>query len=101
MRLSYRRETKPVRRYDWTNECQRRGHLAIYTIRQDGADIGTATVETTRSFYRRHGRMEYGRAWRSDWQITLPGRAWTIPGIRTRTEVLAEIKRHLTNGSNA
>lgn len=96
MRLSYRREVEPVRRYDRIYECWRVGHLATYTIRQDGAEVGTAKVETTTSEYRRHGRMERGRKWRSDWQINLPGRAWTIPGIRTRTEVLAEIKKHLT-----
>jgi hypothetical protein len=96
MRLSYRREAEPVRRYDRTYNCWRVGHLATYTIRQDGADIGTARVETTTSMFRRYGVMNQGRKWRADWQINLPGRAWTIPGIRTRTEVLAEIKQHLT-----
>lgn len=96
MRLSYRREAKPVRRYDRIYECWRVGHLAIYTIRQDGADIGTATVETTTSLFRRHRQMQYGRKWRADWKVSLPGREWTIPGIRSRDEVLAEIKRYLT-----
>jgi hypothetical protein len=96
MRLSYRREVEPVRRYDRIYECWRVGHLATYTIRQDGIDIGTAKVETTTSQFRRRGVLTNGSKWRADWNINLPGRVWTIPGIRTRTEVLAEIKQHLT-----
>lgn len=105
MRLSYRREaTRAPKTWDNVRGCTVERSDIVLTIRIDGQDVGTASVTCTTRIYPYTGRPRFrgnprphvSPTWRSDWQINLPGRAWTIPGIRTRAEVLAEIKRHLT-----
>jgi hypothetical protein len=105
MRLSYRREVKSApNTWDNGRGCIVQHREIVLTIRVDGQDVGAASLTCTNRIYPYTGRPRFrgnprahvSRTWRELWRINLPGRTWTIPGIRTRTEVLAEIKQHLT-----
>jgi len=91
MTLAYVRTETTTQSWDKVYDCQRYSKMVRLTIRCDGDDIGTASTTITWSEFKRHGRLERGRLFRHDWQVTIQGCEWTIPGLRTRTEVLSEI----------
>jgi hypothetical protein len=92
--LTYARHTERTKKWDVVYDCWRVSHFVRLTIKRDEVVIGSAETEITHSlFYRKRLGWQNGRKFRKDWRVCLNGREWTIPGLRTRSEVLEEIKR--------
>jgi Na+-translocating ferredoxin:NAD+ oxidoreductase RnfG subunit len=97
--LTYNRKAEITKSFNPVVEATEFTKTAVYVFKRDGVEVGRAVVRTTwREGYSGRVRLRkwFGAKFRHDWEVTLLGHSFTIPGIRCKDEVLAEVKRKLT-----